>query len=91
MYRGEYHMSQYMVACRMVAEGENLVFSAMDIMCEQRKKAPLQVSPGVRVGEICWLGVCVCVCVCVCMRACCVVCVVCVCVCTCDSGGTWSY
>ena len=83
MYRGEYHMSQYMVACRMVAEGENLVFSAMDIMCEQRKKAPLQVSPGVRVGEICWLGVGgVCVCVCVCVHACmlCGVCGVCVCV-----------
>ena len=46
MYRGEYHTSQYMVACQMVAEGENLVFRCMNIMCEWRKKAPLQVSLG---------------------------------------------
>ena len=51
VYRGEYHTSEYVAACRMVAEGEGLVVRARNTMCEWREKAPLQVS---------WSGVGVC-------------------------------
>lgn len=50
--RRQYHASQYVAACQMVAEGETVVLWVRDAMWERREKVPLQVS--VRWGGRVW-------------------------------------